>query len=333
MFLQNKYTKRYFGIIEKAKSEGRLKLERSNNEYVYFEEHHITPRALGGGNEIYNLVLLTAKEHFICHLLLVYMLERGTDNWKKMLVAFSIMNQRKTINSKLYSNLREEYSKINRNKWIVFTLDYEDFLIEDLPAYCRKMDIPYKKLLSYSHQGIIFNGILCCNADNMDKIKFLSTRRDDYSTTTHIERLRRHKRKAGWNIKSDVSGVRFTIYSPNGEKHNVENVADFCRTHNLNPSAFYRVIRGEISYYKGFNLTGNPPTDRMMIRSKISEVSSKERFTTQTNWILYKGNTQVSFTNIKNFAKENSMSREMVRKLLKNEVIEYRGFRSPCSFF
>ena len=67
MFIQNKYTKCYYNIIYKA----RLRNLPNN---VYTEKHHIIPRSLGGNNSKLNLVKLTAKEHFICHLLLTKML-------------------------------------------------------------------------------------------------------------------------------------------------------------------------------------------------------------------------------------------------------------------
>lgn len=63
LFLQNKYSKCYFRIIEKAKNR---KLDD-----IYVEEHHILPKSMDGDNSKENLVLLTAREHFICHLLLV----------------------------------------------------------------------------------------------------------------------------------------------------------------------------------------------------------------------------------------------------------------------
>jgi hypothetical protein len=37
---------------------------------IYFEQHHIIPKCLNGINDKTNLVLLTAKEHFIAHKLL-----------------------------------------------------------------------------------------------------------------------------------------------------------------------------------------------------------------------------------------------------------------------
>lgn len=66
IFIDNKYTKWYNSIINKAK-----------NRIIdgYTEKHHIIPRSLGGQDTKDNLVEITAKEHFICHMLLVKMVE------------------------------------------------------------------------------------------------------------------------------------------------------------------------------------------------------------------------------------------------------------------
>ncbi len=67
-FLDNRYTKIYFSIVDKAAHLGRKKTGQ-----VYFEEHHILPLAMGGSDAPDNLVMLTAREHFVCHLLLTKM--------------------------------------------------------------------------------------------------------------------------------------------------------------------------------------------------------------------------------------------------------------------
>lgn len=69
MFLENKYTTIYYKIINKARTQTRVK-----NSDHYFESHHIIPKSLGGVNTKDNKVLLTFKEHYICHRLLVKML-------------------------------------------------------------------------------------------------------------------------------------------------------------------------------------------------------------------------------------------------------------------
>jgi len=61
------HQKVYDAIIEKAKSENRKK-----HNGTYYENHHIIPTCLNGINKKENLVLLTAKEHYVCHKLLTY---------------------------------------------------------------------------------------------------------------------------------------------------------------------------------------------------------------------------------------------------------------------
>ena len=63
MYLQNKYTKCYYNIIDRAKS-------RDLSKETYIEKHHIIPKSLGGLNNKDNLVKLTAKEHRLAHILL-----------------------------------------------------------------------------------------------------------------------------------------------------------------------------------------------------------------------------------------------------------------------
>ena len=85
MFYFNKYTKWYFHIIDKARSEHRIKTADN-----YFEAHHIIPRACGGSNSLANIILLTGREHFIAHLLLTKMVIR-TDYKRKMLLSLQRM--------------------------------------------------------------------------------------------------------------------------------------------------------------------------------------------------------------------------------------------------
>ena len=60
------YKKIYEDLIHKSISENRKK-----GSNVYYESHHIVPKCLGGNNSKENLVLLTSKEHFIAHKLLI----------------------------------------------------------------------------------------------------------------------------------------------------------------------------------------------------------------------------------------------------------------------
>jgi len=103
IFINNKYTKFYYNIIEHAKS---------RTTFVgYSEKHHILPKSMGGNNDTNNLVKLTAREHFICHWLLTKMVT-GSDR-NKMLYALNGMRRNKTgnryetkITSKVYASLK-----------------------------------------------------------------------------------------------------------------------------------------------------------------------------------------------------------------------------------
>jgi len=72
--------------------------------------HHIIPKCLGGTNEKENLARLTAREHFICHLLLTKMVEG--ESKRKMVYACKRMmtsskhHERYFINSTRYAQLK-----------------------------------------------------------------------------------------------------------------------------------------------------------------------------------------------------------------------------------
>jgi hypothetical protein len=108
MYLTNKYTNWYFNIIKSAQ------LRMING---YTEKHHIIPKSLGGTNNKINLVALTAKEHFICHLLLTKM-TTGKDKSKMVLAVFKMMGKGKRNrancikSSRMYEILKIELSQI-----------------------------------------------------------------------------------------------------------------------------------------------------------------------------------------------------------------------------
>jgi len=99
-FLQNKYTKTYFQIVASAQT-------RLIEGYV--EKHHILPKSLGGTNNSSNLVRLTAREHFICHLLLLRMTQ-GTDRIRMLraVQAFSISGKarKRKLTARQYQTIR-----------------------------------------------------------------------------------------------------------------------------------------------------------------------------------------------------------------------------------
>lgn len=112
MFVENKYKRWYDSLVIKAQKrviEG------------YCEKHHIIPKSMGGGNRRDNIVSLTAREHFIAHVLLT----KCTSGKAK----FSMMNalqkmmysenahQHRYINSVMFESLKNQISKA-KSDWM-----------------------------------------------------------------------------------------------------------------------------------------------------------------------------------------------------------------------
>ena len=112
MYLQNKYTRIYFMIIDRARL-------RKLPKEIYTEKHHIIPKSLGGDNSLENLIALTAREHFICHLLLPKM-TTGIHKQKMTFAAWALTMKKDIIDRKIsnrtYQKLKEERAKLLRGR-------------------------------------------------------------------------------------------------------------------------------------------------------------------------------------------------------------------------
>ena len=106
------YSKIYFQIIDRAKT-------RILADNVYTEKHHILPRCMSGGNNESNIVVLTAREHFIVHWLLVKM---HPDVWK-LYFAFFQMTKKHThdriISSRQFEIARKTLSEGAKMRYIL----------------------------------------------------------------------------------------------------------------------------------------------------------------------------------------------------------------------
>ena len=94
------YQKVYYDLIYKRKhteAEG------------YTESHHILPTSLGGTNEPYNLVILTAREHYLAHWLL-WKIHRC----KKTAYAIHMMS---TASSKRHSNRYSKHKSLHMQRF------------------------------------------------------------------------------------------------------------------------------------------------------------------------------------------------------------------------
>ena len=79
----------------------------------YVERHHILPRALGGTDDSSNLVALTAKEHFVAHVLLAKI--HGGIMWQAVILMSGGRNR--YCNGRLFEIARR-YAFVEREKFI-----------------------------------------------------------------------------------------------------------------------------------------------------------------------------------------------------------------------
>lgn len=112
--LTNKYSNLYFLITSNAK-------QRSVDGYT--ESHHIIPQSMGGSNDKENLVELTAREHFICHWLLIKMTE-GEERGK-MIYALQGMKAENKFQQRYHSKITARV--------------YEKYRIEHAENHSKKM--------------------------------------------------------------------------------------------------------------------------------------------------------------------------------------------------
>ena len=103
------YQNVYNAIVNRAKI---------SRDLDYCEEHHILPTCIGGSDDKSNLVKLTAREHFLCHWLLVKIYaDKPRAIREKLSHAFNNMccysesNNARRINSHLFQYARKHFSE------------------------------------------------------------------------------------------------------------------------------------------------------------------------------------------------------------------------------
>ena len=109
------YKNIYNKIVEKA-----ISLNRKKKNGEYYESHHIIPKCIGGEDIANNKVLLTAKEHYVCHHLLTYIYPSDNSIWFafwSMVNRKSNKQERYKCSARVYEKARNKIKEIQSKKW------------------------------------------------------------------------------------------------------------------------------------------------------------------------------------------------------------------------
>lgn len=126
------YSKIYDRIVERRKKE---------KPKGYKECHHIVPKCMGGSDEKQNIVELTAREHFICHLLLTRMYPNNPKLWYALdaMITLDLKKKRYTPSSRVIKEIKEKTSKTKKQtRWINKEGVCKKVLKQQVGSYLKK---------------------------------------------------------------------------------------------------------------------------------------------------------------------------------------------------
>lgn len=220
----NKYTKWYFNIINNR---------RINPAQGYTERHHIQPESLGGSNAKENLVQLTAREHYICHLLLTKMLTGEAK--RSMHFAFYSMQRKKqgmeryVPNSHIYEIVRKNIDRTpsdeTRKRMSESQKNRPPLTDKGRENLSNSVKASYTPELR-AKRSEQFRGREVSN----------ETRAKQSSSKTGIKRTEESRKKQGDSIRGENNhNARcWVLLTPNNEIIRVMNMTEFCEQNGLN---------------------------------------------------------------------------------------------------
>ena len=163
MFLQNKYMKLYFKLVEVEDND------------VYTEKHHIIPRCLGGSDDTSNLVSLSARKHFLCHYLLIKMVPIKSPEFWKLIKAFNMMNSAGDNHERYWnSHLYEKHKKLFAESMSILQQGKNNSQYGTVWIYCP-MTLVSRKIPKHEIQTYLDNG--CEKGRIIDIQKFINNNR------------------------------------------------------------------------------------------------------------------------------------------------------------
>src|SRR3990167_2217446 len=106
----------------------------------------------------------------------------------------------------------------------------------------------------------------------------------------------------------------FELIDENGQIHRITYLKEFMRQHNLEKGCTYKLLNGQMLYYKGFRLP-NRVKEQPRGHSNFEIMSPEGK--------LYKG------TNITAFCEEQNLKYHGILKVINKQTLEYQGWKLP----
>lgn len=255
--LQNKYFSWYSNIINNA-------LLRSENILGYYEKHHILPKSfnLGGEKDKLNIVKLSAKEHYICHILLikfsqsVYKTKMYSALWCMVNGSNIKRNPQRNfkINSYVYTNLKINLSKIrsenirgdkNPNK----SKQRREILSINMKGDKNPMFGKHHTEYSKIKISLAFTG----KNNPMYGKKHTKEALDKIRSTKKQPQTQEHK------IKCRLTRLKtFYFLTPSNEMIVIQDLKLYCNENNLQYNSMLKVHRGEQKHHNGWIKATHP---------------------------------------------------------------------------
>jgi hypothetical protein len=214
------YEKIYNEIIENA-----IKLNRKRNQGIYLEEHHILPRCKDGTNDKNNLVMLTAREHFLCHKLLHKMFPHDSKLYfaYRAMTAFDVTGNR-GISAREFEYTKKLFAKFIslNNSGRVFTEEHLQKLRDNNPNIGGLTE-EHKKAISDALMGRTLSPehIAACSAGLK---KLYETRPGPRLGILHTEEAKEKNRQSTLEYWASRTPEEMRAWS---EKFSGENNANF----------------------------------------------------------------------------------------------------------
>lgn len=229
------YKKIYDQLVEKAKVRG---LNKKKHE-GYFEIHHIIPKCMAGSDDKENLVMFTAKEHYIAHLLLwkAYPEEEGLFYAAYFMSNHLLLKQKSRIFEQLRIENSQKLSERNSNNSGFKSNAFKDLVGE---VRGRLTVVAFDGWIIRSN-GIRTSAWLCecvcgnstrlgaghltrnsgtrsCGCDRLEKVKALSGDKNAFFGKTHSDETKAimREKKLGrgeWNkglVRSDENKIKIS---------------------------------------------------------------------------------------------------------------------------